>query len=60
MAIMARWRIPPENWWGKSSTRRSGCGIPTSRSRSTARARAAAWSVVVVRRIISTICQPTR
>ena len=60
IAIMARCRIPPENWCGKSSTRRSGCGMPTIRSRSTARARAwafdMAWSCS---RIISLICQPT-
>ena len=36
MAIMARWRIPPENSWGKDSQRFSGDGIPTSFSISTA------------------------
>ena len=24
MAIMARWRMPPESSWGNASTRRSG------------------------------------
>ena len=40
MAIIARWRMPPENWWGKSSTRRSGWGIPTRSSASIALRRA--------------------
>ena len=29
MAIMTRWRMPPESWWGKSSTRSSGAGMRT-------------------------------
>ena len=29
MAIMTRWRIPPENWCGKSFRRFSAIGIPT-------------------------------
>ena len=37
IAIIARWRMPPENWCGKSSTRDSGFGIPTCRRSSTAR-----------------------
>ena len=41
IAIIARWRIPPENSCGYSSMRRSGSGIPTSPSSSTARRRAA-------------------
>ena len=61
MAIMARWRMPPENWCGKSSTRTSGCGMPTRRSSSMARWRAAALEMSLSwARIISTICQPTR
>ena len=40
IAIIARCRIPPENWCGKSSTRDSGFGIPTCFSSSTARRRA--------------------
>ena len=39
MAIMARWRMPPENWWGYSSRRVSGEGMPTSLSSSMARRR---------------------
>ena len=40
MAIMARWRIPPEYWWGYSSARCLALGMPTSARRSTARLRA--------------------
>ena len=36
MAIMARWRMPPESWWGYSWARFSGLGIWTFRSISTA------------------------
>ena len=38
MAIITRWRMPPESWCGYSRTRRSGSGMPTSVSISTARA----------------------
>ena len=41
IAIIARWRWPPESWCGKLSTRRSGSGMPVRRSSSIARARAA-------------------
>ena len=41
MAIMTRWRIPPESWWGYSSTRFPASGMPTSSSSSMARSRAA-------------------
>ena len=40
IAIMARCRIPPENWCGKSSTREEGCGMPTRPSMSIACLRA--------------------
>ena len=32
IAIMARWRMPPENWCGYSLTTLSGLAMPTSRS----------------------------
>ena len=32
MAIMARWRMPPENWCGYSLATLSGLAMPTSRS----------------------------
>ena len=38
MAIIARWRMPPENSWGCISARCAGCGMPTRSSISTARA----------------------
>ena len=41
MAITALWRIPPEYWYGYSSARCCGLGIPTRASWSTARAWAA-------------------
>jgi hypothetical protein len=41
IAIITRWRIPPESWCGYSSMRRSGSGMPTSSSISIARSRAA-------------------
>src|SRR5258706_10484097 len=40
IAIMTRWRIPPESLCGYSSMRRSGEGIWTRRNRSIARSRA--------------------
>ena len=41
MPIIARWRMPPENSCGYWCARRSGSGMRTARSRSTARASAA-------------------
>ncbi|OPZ55231.1 MAG: hypothetical protein BWY91_01162 [bacterium ADurb.BinA028] len=59
IAIMARWRIPPENSWGYWSTRRAGLGMPTRPSRSTALALAADFEVSEwCTRIASTICDP--
>ena len=46
IAIIARWRMPPENWCGKSSTRDCGCGIPTRSSISTARLRATCFETL--------------
>jgi hypothetical protein len=37
MAIITRWRMPPDIWCGKLCTRCSGWGIDTRRSMSTAR-----------------------
>ena len=42
IAIITRWRMPPENWCGYWSSRRSGSVMPTSCSSSIARARACA------------------
>ena len=30
MAIITRWRMPPENWWGYWIRRFSASGMPTS------------------------------
>ena len=40
MAIIARWRIPPENWCGYWSAAARRVGMPTSSSSSTDRDRA--------------------
>ena len=45
MAIITRWRMPPESWCGYSRMRFSGSGMPTMRSISTARALAVFLSV---------------
>ena len=29
MAMVTRWRMPPDSWCGYSSSRRSGSGMPT-------------------------------
>ncbi len=43
IAIIARWRMPPENSNGNDLTRCSGFGMPTRSSSSTARCQAAAF-----------------
>ena len=40
MAIMTRWRWPPESWCGKAPRRFSGSRMPTLRSSSSTRSRA--------------------
>ena len=40
MAIMTRWRWPPENWCGYLCIDASGSGMPTRRIRSSARSSA--------------------
>ncbi len=37
IAIITRWRMPPDSWCGYSRARRLASGIPTTRSISTAR-----------------------
>ena len=60
MAIIARWRMPPENSWGSSSTRWSGCGMPTRPSISIGPGpRLPACSAPSWIRAISAICRPT-
>ena len=59
MAIITRWRMPPESWCGYSFTRRSGSGMPTSFSISTARSSACCADMPWCRRSVSPICRPT-
>ena len=58
MAIMMRWRWPPENWWGYLSRAASGSGMPTRRIRSRARS-AASMRVAPWTSMTSRSCQPT-
>ena len=60
MAIMTRWRMPPDIWCGKSRARSSGLGMPTTRSISTARAQASFLLMSECVRMASTIWSPTR
>ena len=46
IAIITRWRMPPESWCGYWSSRLSGSVMPTRVSSSMARARAAASSML--------------
>ncbi len=59
MAMRTRWRMPPESWCGKACARRSGSGIPTRRSSSTARRRLAPPDAPSTRRGTSATCAPT-
>ena len=59
MAIIARWRRPPESWNGYSSMRRSGFGMPTLRSTSMPRCRASFRLTLLCSRIASMIWLPT-
>ena len=56
IAIITRWRIPPENWCGKLLSRFSGRGIPTISRSSIARFRASTLDTFLWARIVSTIC----
>ena len=59
MAIITRWRRPPDSSKAYSSIRRCGCGMPTMRSSSIARSRAAALDRSECRRIASISWLPT-
>jgi len=59
MAIMARWRMPPENSWGYISARLRGSGMPTRSSISTARSSARRLGISWWMVAISAICLPT-
>ena len=59
IAIITRWRMPPDSWWGYSLARRLASGMPTNESISTARAIAALRSRCRCRATTSAICSPT-
>ena len=59
IAIITRCCCPPDSCDGYESMRRSGSGMPTSRSTSTARLRAARPVMPMWRRNTSSSCQPT-
>ena len=60
MAIMTRWRMPPDSWCGYSSNRRAGAGMRTRPSASIAFAfSAAADALRSCARIASVIWSPT-
>ena len=60
MAIIARWRMPPENWCGKSRARVRAFGMPTASSTSTARLKAASFETRSCALTASAIWYPTR
>ena len=59
MAIITRWRMPPESWWGYSSSRRLASAMRTRSSISPARSRAARHGTPRWRTTFSAICVPT-
>ena len=58
MAIITRWRIPPDSSCGYCFRRRSGSLMPTSSSSSLARAHASSLVFLVCSRMTSTIWLP--
>ncbi len=59
MAIIARWRIPPENSWGYWLARSVGLGMPTSSSRRITRCSSCALGTLLCAVMISAIWSPT-
>ena len=60
IAIIARWRMPPESWCGYSCARRAGSGMRTRRSISTAWSQAALALMSRCSRTASLIWSPIR
>ena len=58
IAIITRWRMPPESWCGYCSSRRSPSVMPTSRRSSSARSRACASLIFRWMNSGSMICSP--
>ena len=59
IAIMIRWRMPPENWCGNAFTRCFAPGIDTRSISCTAPSRASDLFIPRCLRNISAICHPT-
>src|SRR5215469_9876298 len=59
IAIITRWRIPPENWCGYSPMRSLACGMPTRLRTSVARSRACSLLTPRCSLTASAICLPT-
>ena len=59
IAIITRWRMPPENWCGYSPMRSLACGIPTRSSTSAARSMACSLLTPRCSLTVSAICLPT-
>ena len=59
IAIITRWRMPPDSSWGYCLTRRSGWGCPTSRIDSIARSQASCLPTFMWRLTCSEIWCPT-
>ena len=57
MAIMTRWRWPPDNWCGKASIRFSGSRMPTLCNSSSTRTRTAFSSMRRCTRSTSPTCR---
>ena len=60
MAIMARWRMPPLNWRGKSLMRCTASGTRTCLSRSIPRCEMSSLGILSWERIASSIWKPIR
>ena len=58
VAIITRWRSPPESWCGNCPSRMDGALTPTRPSISAARAAASPWRRPRWRRSTSVICEP--
>jgi len=59
MAIIARWRWPPESWCGNALARRAGSGMPVSASNWTAAACASRFERPSCSSSTSAIWSPT-
>ena len=59
IAIITRWRMPPENSCGNALARSAAFGMPTSLSSSTARSCAASLVTLLWTRTASASCAPT-